>query len=67
MNFESYEADGKPAVRIIKPAVSDYQEIAFDTLTMRDYIKYSASSYILAKIEDQNNYFIVSPKVMATN
>ena len=58
----SYESDGKPAIRIIKPNVTDYQEIAFDTLTMRDFVKYKSTNYILAKIDDINNYFIVSPK-----
>ena len=58
----SYESDGKPAIRIIKPNVTDYQEIAFDTLTMRDFAKYKSTNYILAKIDDINNYFIVSPK-----
>ena len=58
----SYESDGKPAIRIIKPNVTGYQEIAFDTLTMRDFAKYKSTNYILAKIDDINNYFIVSPK-----
>ena len=50
------------AFRIIKPNVTDYQEIAFDTLTMRDFAKFKSTNYILAKIDDINNYFIVSPK-----
>ena len=63
----SYESDGKPAIRIIKPNVTDYQEIAFDTLTMRDFVKYKSTNYILAKIDDINNYFIVSPKGSSPN
>ena len=58
----SYEHDAKPAVRIITPHVSDYDEVAFDTLTMRDYGSFKSSDYILAKNDDLNNYFIVSPK-----
>ena len=58
----SYEDDSKPAVRIITPNVSDYDEVAFDTLTMRDYGAFKSRDYILTKNDDLNNYFIVSPK-----
>ena len=58
----SYEDDSKPAVRIITPNVSDYDEVAFDTLTMRDFGAFKSRDYILTKNDDLNNYFIVSPK-----
>ena len=58
----SYEEDLKPAVRIITPNVSNYDEVAFDTLTMREYTNFKSRDYILTKNDDLNNYFIVSPK-----
>ena len=50
----SYEDDSKPAVRIITPNVSDYEEVAFDTLTMRDYSAFKSRDYILTKNDDLN-------------
>ena len=58
----SYGEDSKPAVRIILPNVSDYEEIAFDTLTMRDHGQFKSKDYQLAANQEQSQFFIVSPK-----
>lgn len=52
----------RPVLCALEYKSNDYIEICIDTLSIRGYENFSHTEYHLEYLEEENQYFIVSPK-----
>ncbi|XP_070565310.1 vacuolar protein sorting-associated protein 41 homolog [Ptychodera flava] len=56
------EGARRPQLRIIDPKMDDFEEISCDALSIRGFHEYRPNDYHLEHIEEENLFYIVSPK-----
>lgn len=56
------EKANRPVLCALEYKSNDYTEICIDTLSIKGYENYSHMEYHLDYLEEENQYFIVSPK-----
>lgn len=60
--LETEDKAKRPVLCALEYKTNDYVEICIDTLSIRGYQNYGHTDYHLGFLEEENQYFIVSPK-----